>query len=342
MFCIVLFLSLGISQVILWDDHQNRCIGELSYRSNVKAVKLRRDVVAVVLATKVYLYALSDLKVIDSIDTGPNEKGLCALCPSAAAPVLVCPGMQKGHIRVELYDIKKTTVIKAHEGDVACFALSADGTRVATASEKGTLIRIFDTHSGKLLQEVRRGSERAEIYSIAFNNTGQWLAVSSDRGTVHIFKLDEGAASAPASSSSASSSSASASSASSATGTGSTTPASSSSASATGTAASSTSTPASTAPVEKKTTETAEAKNPKSWFAVLSPLLPSYVKSEWSFSHFKVPSNVRNIVAFGSEKNSIVVICADGTYYKALFDPTKPGAECVQESYSRFLNSGDE
>lgn len=30
-------------QVMIWDDHQNRCIGELSFRTDVKAVRLRRD-----------------------------------------------------------------------------------------------------------------------------------------------------------------------------------------------------------------------------------------------------------------------------------------------------------
>lgn len=31
--------------------------------------------------------------------------------------------------------------------------------------------------------------DRAEIYSLAFSSTAQWLAVSSDKGTVHVFSL---------------------------------------------------------------------------------------------------------------------------------------------------------
>lgn len=90
-------------QVVLWDDYQNRCIGELSYRNDVKAVKLRRDIIAVVLENKVYVYALTDLKLFDHIDTGPNERGLCALCPATNAPVLAVPSSQKGHIQIERY-----------------------------------------------------------------------------------------------------------------------------------------------------------------------------------------------------------------------------------------------
>ena len=41
------------------------------------------------------------------------------------------------------------------------------------------------------IQELRRGSEQATIYSIAFDLSSQYLSCSSDSGTVHIFALKQ-------------------------------------------------------------------------------------------------------------------------------------------------------
>ena len=57
----------------------------------------------------------------------------------------------------------------------------------------GTLIRIWDCHTGEPLRELRRGMDRAEIYCLCFNPTSTFLACSSDKGTIHIFSLAEGA-----------------------------------------------------------------------------------------------------------------------------------------------------
>jgi WD40 repeat protein len=287
------------NKVMIWDDHQNRCIGELSFRSEVRAVKLRRDRVVVVLEYKIYVYNFADLKLVDHIETIQNTKGLCALCPYSSNTVLVCPGLQKGHVRCELYDHKKTTLIEAHESALACIALNFDGTRVATASETGTLIRIFDTATGNPLQELRRGADRAEIYSIAFNPTTQWLACSSDKGTVHVFTVksqkdqkEEIAAKEEK---------------------------------------------------EKGKDKDKDKKtaNPTSSLSFMKSVLPKYFSSEWSFAQFRVP-DVRCIVAFGQEKNSIIIVTADGTFYKAIFDPDKSGSECTQESFAKFIKSPDE
>ncbi|KAK7843263.1 autophagy-related protein 18a [Quercus suber] len=184
------------NKVMIWDDHQSRCIGELSFRSNVRSVRLRRDRIVVVLEQKVYVYNFADLKLLHQIETIANPKGLCAVSQQTSSLVLVCPGLQKGQVRVEHYASKRTKFIMAHDSRIACFALTPDGHLLATASSKGTLVRVYNTIDGTLLQEVRRGADRAEIYSLAFSSTAQWLAVSSDKGTVHVFSLKVNSASA--------------------------------------------------------------------------------------------------------------------------------------------------
>ncbi len=79
--------------------------------------------------------------------------------------------------------------MQAHIGPIACLALNPEGSRLATASDKGTLIRIFDTKDGKQVQELRRGAAQAEIFSIAFDAQTTHLAVSSSKGTVHFYGL---------------------------------------------------------------------------------------------------------------------------------------------------------
>ena len=46
-------------------------------------------------------------------------------------------------------------------------------------------------HRPMLMQELRRGSGPAAIYSMAFSKGCDWLAVSSDKGTVHVFALND-------------------------------------------------------------------------------------------------------------------------------------------------------
>ncbi|KAF4706702.1 WD repeat domain phosphoinositide-interacting protein 3 [Perkinsus olseni] len=49
-----------------------------------------------------------------------------------------------------------------------------------------------------------------------------------------------------------------------------------------------------------------------------------YFGSEWSFARFRVP-DYRCIACFGSTTNTVAVMCADGSYYKAKFDPVFGG-----------------
>lgn len=81
-------------------------------------------------------------------------------------------------------------VIQAHQSEITTISLSSDGTRLATSSEKGTIIRVFETETGGQLQELRRGTERATLCSLAFSLDCSLLAITSDKSTVHVFTIE--------------------------------------------------------------------------------------------------------------------------------------------------------
>lgn len=183
------------NKAMVWDDDQKKCIGELNFRSLVRGVKISKEYIVVILEYKIYIYKLNDLKIVDSIETNPNSKGLCDLWFNSESNILACPELRVGFVRLEHYnknkELNSTVIIEAHEGPLACISISQDGKLVATASEKGTLIRVYSTTNGKLYNEFRRGADYAEIYYLAFNKDSDMLVALSSKGTVHVFFLNE-------------------------------------------------------------------------------------------------------------------------------------------------------
>ena len=97
-------------RVLVWDDHLAKSIGELSFRQVVLSVRLRKDAIAVALRDRVYVYHLADLSLRDKIYTADNPHGLLCLSTQIQDMVLACPSVTTGHVRVELYGLRKTVV----------------------------------------------------------------------------------------------------------------------------------------------------------------------------------------------------------------------------------------
>jgi WD40 repeat protein len=129
------------------------------------------------------------LRLIDAIDTCLNTEGLCALSSDPAISVLATPDKNKGQVKVTLYEKNDSKIIAAHTNSVSYMALNFSGSLLATASDKGTLIRLFSTENGQPVQEVRRGSDKAKIHCISFDRASSMIACSSDKGTIHIFNV---------------------------------------------------------------------------------------------------------------------------------------------------------
>ncbi|KAF8726003.1 hypothetical protein HU200_020584 [Digitaria exilis] len=261
--------------VSLWDDDMNKIAYAIPARSAVHAVRVSKDLLAVVLDRTVRVYeTLHPGRLLLTIPTALNARGLCCLSCHVASSVLACPGTETGQVRVETNLGKRkaaaTRFVDAHASDLACMAMTTDGAVLATASVKGTLVRVFSTMDGTCLQEVRRGRHQAEIYSIALSPNLKWLAVCSDKGTLHVFSLRilYGKKDAAGGKKSAAAGS---------------------------------------------VMQTDTASNARSSLSFMKGVLPDYFSSEWSFAQFRLPETTRYIAAFG-EQNTVMIVGMDGSF----------------------------
>lgn len=120
--------------------------------------------------------------------TYANELGLCIVSPKFEN--IITLGTQKGEIAIWTVANDKYKIINAHTTNIIAIAISSDGKYVATASETGTLIRVFNVETSELEYELRRGSQSANIYDICFNHDTTLVACCSNNGTVHVFELN--------------------------------------------------------------------------------------------------------------------------------------------------------
>ena len=288
------------NKVMIWDDHQSRCIGELSFRVEVRAVRLRRDRVVVVLEHKIYVYNFADLKILHQTDTVSNPLGLCALSPTQDNTVMACPGLNKGQVRVELYDLNVTKFISAHDGELAQLQLTLDGALLATASEKGTLIRVYDTARATLMHEFRRGADRATIYSIAFAPDKNFLAVSSDKGTVHVYVVPDKASVGGGGGGNGGGGGGG--------GGDGGNPGADSRVPTRGDAGDG----PEGGPESSGGGSGEGGIDAKAAFSFVKGFLPKYFSSEWSLAQFKLPDFTKSIVAFGPEPHTLIVASVEG------------------------------
>ncbi|XP_076636306.1 autophagy-related 18a isoform X4 [Colletes latitarsis] len=169
-----------------------------SYSNTILAVKLNRSRLVVCLQESLYIHNINTMKVLHTIrETPPNLAGLCTLSIVSQDCYLAYPGSNTiGEVQIfDAINLQAKIMIPAHDSPLAALAFNPNGTKIATASEKGTVIRVFQVHDGTKLFEFRRGVKRCvSISSLTFSMDSMdsmFLCCSSNTETVHIFKLEE-------------------------------------------------------------------------------------------------------------------------------------------------------
>lgn len=181
------------NKLLLWDDELAKEVKEIRLKSNVINAKIKKKAIFVICENEITIVSTDTFTTMEDILTNENSAGACAISYDPELYIFAWPAQEKGSIQIKDYnhdELEKKT-IKAHENTIEILEITYKGDMIATASDKGTIIRIFNISDGTPVSEVRRGTEKAEIFSITFDIDGNYLGVTSDRGTAHLFVIEK-------------------------------------------------------------------------------------------------------------------------------------------------------
>ncbi|XP_030509776.1 autophagy-related protein 18b isoform X1 [Cannabis sativa] len=186
--------SLSPRRLCLFNTMTGTALRELNFLTSILAVRMNKKRLVVVLQEKTYVYDINSLAILDTIDTVPNLKGLCAFSPNLDACFVALPASTtKGAVLLyNAMDLLSHCEIDAHRSPLAAMTLSSNGMYIATASEQGTIIRVHMVSEATKSYSFRRGTYPSIIFSLSFGPSAELpdiLVATGSSGSVHAFSL---------------------------------------------------------------------------------------------------------------------------------------------------------
>lgn len=178
----------------VWDDVQKKYITEMGYKTEIKAVKLRSEILVIVLATKTYIFDFPNLSPIKVLETAQNDEGLVGIANDRRPThiVIAVPSNYVGSVTIFTYasDLVDETLIRAFDSKLSAIGVNSMGTLVAVASSESSEIKVLSSQGGQTLQTLRCGSIDTVSGKIVFDPSRPLLACMSAR-SIYVMPVQE-------------------------------------------------------------------------------------------------------------------------------------------------------
>ena len=183
-------------KVVIYNDNEDSIESEFKFTTPVLNVKLKKNLIFIVCEKKIYVFNIENCQNIDSFDTIINKRGIIAVNGSPNKTIMAHPiefndQPDKGYVGIKNYKTNKYFPLLVHEEPISFMEMDYYGLLLATVNDKGTIIRIHSCADKTLLYECRRGKDKAQINYISFDIHYKYMGVTSDKGTIHIWKLND-------------------------------------------------------------------------------------------------------------------------------------------------------
>ena len=192
--------------IFVWNNFYAECHSKIELDGKVLNIKILGQLLLIVMEKKTCIFDLQNKMMKIEVPTDPNPCGAGDISIYSYhaddefddseidndVSFVAIAANEPGKINVyKMTDNPSKISIYAAKHSVNLIKFSPDAAFVATASAKGTLIRLFDSKTGAALSTFRRGTlSPASVLDVALSPSKTELVAISSNGTVHLFKAD--------------------------------------------------------------------------------------------------------------------------------------------------------
>ncbi|EGD81490.1 hypothetical protein PTSG_02207 [Salpingoeca rosetta] len=183
------------NRICVWDDVKGRIVHRIELKKNILNLLVKHQRLVAVVDDEVSVFSFPGKpfpKLLRTIETRPNPHALVTLSSVPSVHILACPGMQPTDVYILDVGSDKPkigpTMVSAHKHPVTNMNIDARGELLATASSRGTIVRVYDTQRGKLLHEFRRGYTSSMLTTLQFSRDATLLCAASDQ-SIHLYHI---------------------------------------------------------------------------------------------------------------------------------------------------------
>ena len=179
------------NQVIIWDDQNNKELGQLKFNNQVISVKCSKNFLFVICLTGIYMYNINTLKFLDSVTTLENPNGLFAISGEKGYLNYAYPhNKAETGIIIINRKLKEAFAFPEFHNGASKMEMNYDGTLLITANQFGTKFRVRSCFDGTILQKFYRKHQETLVYSISLDQESHFMAFRTARDTIYLFSVE--------------------------------------------------------------------------------------------------------------------------------------------------------
>jgi WD40 repeat protein len=177
-------------KIVIWNTVYGDMHAQVDLTDTVTSLLLSSRLLCVAHASSLRLFDIERRALAFECATPANPKGIADVSAGSETARIAVPGDKPGVVCVRVIGAADCVSFRAAKHRLSLVRFSPDGSLLATASEKGTLIRVFEADSGAPRSVSRRGSLKSTILALCFAPNNRRLVAVSSNGTVHLFAVD--------------------------------------------------------------------------------------------------------------------------------------------------------